>query len=1161
LKFDLQTVTPYLGNPFRVQYGRCVVEDNLLETANLSIQVLGHFQVWYQGDLLVWPTQKSKALFQILLIEPGRLVPTDQLMDYLWPDLPPSKAKNNLWVTISQLRHVLEPGLPARARSAYVLKQGEGYRFNSESDYWLDCELFTTNLTVSQSAANVNESIAVWEAALNLYQGDYIEDEPYAEWVQHPRAQWRRRYEQLLTNLADAYGQNGNFHQAITHCRKALALDNTNETVYRLLMRCHVSLGERGPALKVYNEVVQVLQDEIGVDPMRETKELALQIEQLEGDWRFEVGETQVSSPFIGRRKEIDLFTQLLTQTATGQGRVLIFTGEPGIGKTRLIQETTRLASRKGFQSLTAQCYQMEQALPYQPVIDLARQMMEYDSRWQQLATVWLRELALLVPEMEEVAVAAMAAAPPSDELDESQQGRLFQAIFHLFANKADQHKLLLVVEDIQWADITTLQCLHYLARHIMHVPIALIFTLREESLSTDTDLAALLDNLRREVHAKSLSLSRLTRNETNALLMKSADTAPYSDRLGQWLYQETAGHPFFFTSLLQSLREEGLLDNAAATDWQMLARTDPGLALPDAIRDSVLSRLRRLLQTEREVLDWMAVYGRSLDFSTLQAINSQPRITLLNAVEKLAALQLLEDSMGQYDFNHNKISEVVYHELSATRRTLYHRQIGTTLEKLTSSTDMVAVLAYHFERGEENEKALVYWMQAGEHALETYAYEPAAYHFERALALADQPSAQMDAYLGLGRTLILLDDHEAAAGVIQQGLNLAAHHSDDIRRAKLLYANAQNASRQHRPDGGETEVETALLAAEQAGDDYHLAQSLLLLTEVHESNGNLISALETATRAQIVSSQLNDSQLEARALVEIGFLYAQQAEFDEAASAAERGLEVLERTDDHNAIAYTWNILGRALGGRGDYGRALDAFQHSQKEAERIGDRYLLAQALNMRGWLFRELGDYENGLKFDQEGVEFAQQWGKASPEISARLNVCLDVLHLGNPGQALKMLNKIETQINAGAFGFHNWRWRLRLLHARGLCYLALDEPARSLALAEEGLLSAETTIARKYVALNHELRGKALAELGSIDKAIAALEAAVELADTIQYQPIRWGGRHQLAELYKQKGRERETQQTSSEAEDIIHAIADALEDEPLRNTFLNAALPR
>jgi DNA-binding SARP family transcriptional activator len=1137
------------------------MKNNVLETAILRIQTLGHFHVWRQGENLIWPTQKSKALFQILLIEPGRLVPTDQLMEYLWPDLPPQKAKNNLWVTISHLRRVLEPDLPARARSAYIHKQGEGYRFNSESDYWLDCETFSTNLITSQSVTNLSERIAAWEAARTLSQGDFMEDEPYAEWVQHARTQWRGRYQQLLTNLAEAYGQNGNFHQAITHCRGILALDSTNESAYRLLMRCHASLGERGAALKAYNEAVQILQDLIGVDPMPDTIELARQIEQLEGDWRFEIGQTQISSPFIGRSKEIDFFTQQLTQKTTGQGRVLIFTGEPGIGKTRLIQETTRLASLKGFQALTAQCYQMEQTLPYQPLIDLTRQIMEYDHHWQQLASVWLRELVLLVPEMEEVAVAAMTTALPSNELDESQQGRLFQAIFHFFANNADRHKLLLVVEDIQWADTATLQCLHYLARHITEVPIALIFTLHEESLSTNPDLAALVDNLRREVHAKTLSLSRLTKKETKVLLMKSADTAPYSDRLGDWLYQETAGHPFFLTSLLQSLREEGLLDDAAKTDWQMLARTDPGLALPDAIRDSVLSRLQRLPQTEREVLDWMAIYGRSLDFSTLQAICNQPHITLLNTVEQLTALQLLKDTTGQYDFNHNKIKEVVYHELSTARRALYHRQIGTALEKLTPTTDMAAVLAYHFERGEENEKALVYWIQAGNHALATYAYEPAAYHFERALALTDQAAVQMDVYLGQGRALMLLDDHKTAAGVIQQGLDLAEHHRDDVRRAKLLYAYAQNTSRQHRPDGGKTEVETALLAAEQAGDNYNLAQSLLLLTEVYESSGDLSSALETATRAQFISNKLNDIQLETRSLVEIGFLHAQRAEFDEAASAAERGLRLLEMTDDYNAIAYAWNILGRALGGRGDYGQALYAFQHSQEEAERICDRYLLAQALNMRGWIHRELGDYENGLKFDQEGVDFAQQWGKPSPEISARLNVCLDVLHLGNPGRALEMLNKIETQINAGAFGFHKWRWRLRLLHARGLCFFALDEPAKALASAEEGLSLAETNMTRKYIALNHELRGKALAELGNIDKAIAAIEMAVSLADEIQYQPIRWHGRYRLAELYRQYGREQETQQHLSDAVEIIHTIADGLKDETLRNTFLNAALPK
>ena len=118
------------------------MKGNSLDTAVLQIQALGYFQVRHQQELLEWPTQKSKALFQILLIEPGKLVPTDQLLEHLWPDLPPIKAKNNLWVTVSQLRRVLEPGLPARVRSAYIHKQGEGYCFNTESDYWLDCESF-----------------------------------------------------------------------------------------------------------------------------------------------------------------------------------------------------------------------------------------------------------------------------------------------------------------------------------------------------------------------------------------------------------------------------------------------------------------------------------------------------------------------------------------------------------------------------------------------------------------------------------------------------------------------------------------------------------------------------------------------------------------------------------------------------------------------------------------------------------------------------------------------------------------------------------------------------------------------------------------------------------------------------------------------------------
>lgn len=1138
----------------------------MFNPAALRIQLLGPFQAWQGQNTLVWPTKKVKALFQILLIEPGKLIPKDLLFEYLWPDLPPNKAQNNLWVTVSQLRRVLQPDSPAHTRSAYIQKKGEGYCFNSESDYWLDSEEVATQITSTRLAPDLLKRISALESALSLFHGDYLEEEPYAEWTQFPRMQWQRRYKQILIDLAEAYGQNGHFRQASELCREILSLDRTNESACRLLMICLVYQGEIPAALSVYEDVVQSLRSDFDIEPMTETTDLLHQIHQLEKgrdleihDWTFSSIESGISTPCVGRGKEISQFSKLLSQASAGQGRTVIVSGEPGIGKSRLIQEMTILAHQQGFQTFSTQCFEVEQTLPYQSLINLARQMITNDNRWQILAPVWLRELTVLVPEIEEVASSATTRAPLLDDLVENHQGRLFQAIYHLFLNQAEVQKSIFVVEDIHWADTATLLCLHYLTRYISSNQITLIFSYREENLSANAGLVTLLNSLQREEHVTLFPLSRLTETDTKAFLTHSEDTALNADRLSHWLYQETDGNPLFFISLIQSLREEGLLGKELDPDWHTRIRTESSLTLPEAILVSVGDRLHSLSRTECDVLDWMAVFGRRIDFYTLQVINDQSKIILLNTIEQLMARQLLIEIHGKYGFAHNKIREVVYHDLSAARRTLYHHQIGTKLEELAPSSEDAGILAHHFECGHENTKAFGYWMEAGEQALNTYAYQQAVHHFEHALALTDQIASQMDAHLGLGRAFTLSDDYKSAAAVLQQGLQLAEKAGDNLQRTLLLYAQAQNANRQHRPDGGKEEVEAALSAAEQTGNDYYLAQSLLLLTEVHESDGDLGSALETANRAQMTGHKLNDKLIEARALLEIGFLHAQRADFEKAVSASELGLQLLAETDDRNAKAYAWNILGRALGGRGDYSRALNAFNRCQEEAEIIGDRYLLAQVFNMQGWLHRELGDYENGLKFDKEGIESAKRWDKPSPEISARLNLCLGLFFLGDTKRELELLDEIEEQIAAGSFGFHSWRWRLRLLHTRGLCLLSLDKPAVVVPLAEEGLQLAEIKLTRKYIALNHELLGRAMAMLGDVDEAVREIELAVALADEIQYQPIRWEGRFQLAHLYRQKNSLKAAKVTISEAKGIIQAILDNLDDESLRTTFLKMTL--
>ncbi len=210
------------------------------------------------------------------------------------------------------------------------------------------------------------------------------------------------------------------------------------------------------------------------------------------------------------------------------------------------------------------------------------------------------------------------------------------------------------------------------------------------------------------------------------------------------------------------------------------------------------------------------------------------------------------------------------------------------------------------------------------------------------------------------------------------------------------------------------------------------------------------------------------------------------------------------------------------------------------------------------MLGWLYRELCAFEQARQFDQEGIAVAQEWAKEPPEVSARLNVCLDVLHLGEPDRALVMLDEIQVRIEAGAFGFHAWRWRLRILHARGLCLLALNQPVAVLPLMEEGLTLAESATVRKYIALYHELKGLALARLEQTADAISELETAVQLADAIHYQPLCWQGRAHLAALYTDVERPQAAKTSLTAAHQIIRHIAAHLTDEDLRNTFLNAA---
>ncbi|HXF60295.1 MAG TPA: AAA family ATPase, partial [Caldilineaceae bacterium] len=676
---------------------------SLVSEPALELMTLGRFQIRRRGQPLpddAWPTQKSKQLVKLLLTRRGELTPADQIMEWLWPDLPPDRARNNLWVAVSQARRVLEPALPPRAPSAYIASEGDGYRFLADSDHRWDVAEFRRAWAAARAQTDPAARTTALEAARALYTGDYLAEDPYEAWAIPLREALRAAYIELLLALGESYAQAGQYTEAIAQAQAVLALEAASEPAYQALMRYHYFAGDQRAARLAYDACVRALREELDAPPMPATVELYRQIQRhtlplptgatpivAPGATAEEAAYSLTHTPFVGRAREYNILVCAVQAAADGQGRIILIEGEPGIGKSRLVQEAIAYARGQGMTTLLAHCYQVEQAIPYQPIVDMLDQALaETPARlFLDLPPVYLAELAALAPELG--TLLDERPAPPDE--GGVRQLRRFRALQQCLELLAGERGLLLAMDDIHWADYPTRQFLHHLATHIARLPILLICTYRSEEAAADPELATFIDSVSRAPQTTRLALDRLTPGDTGALLDLLTGSSEAARHLGEWLHAETDGNPFFVISILQSLVEQELLHEARPA-WQVDAQRidicDASLALPDALRESVRVRLRRLPTPMRRVLEVAAVLGRRFDFATLAAASGEREDSLLELVEGLLQRQLLRETgaaeagpygLGHdYDFSHDKIREVVYHDISNARRVLLHRSV-----------------------------------------------------------------------------------------------------------------------------------------------------------------------------------------------------------------------------------------------------------------------------------------------------------------------------------------------------------------------------------------------------------------------------------------------------------------------------------------------------
>ena len=250
---------------------------------NLEICLFGRFEVRRRGKPLpreVWGRRKTQTLLKVLLTRPGSVFTQDQLIEALYGGENPQAKAHNLRGRISQLRHALEPSLEARGESTFIVRSGQGYTFDPDH-CWIDTEAFRERLTTAIEAEEAGHwaiAVEAYETAVALYRGEFLEEDVYEEWSLHTRENLRGQHLRALARIAHCYAQMQEFDQAGTWCERALAIEPATEPVLRQRMEYAYHAGERGRALRIYQEGVAALEDRLGVAPSEETTDLYEQI-------------------------------------------------------------------------------------------------------------------------------------------------------------------------------------------------------------------------------------------------------------------------------------------------------------------------------------------------------------------------------------------------------------------------------------------------------------------------------------------------------------------------------------------------------------------------------------------------------------------------------------------------------------------------------------------------------------------------------------------------------------------------------------------------------------------------------------------------------------------------------------------------------------------
>ncbi len=712
-------------------------------------------------------------------------------------------------------------------------------------------------------------------------------------------------------------------------------------------------------------------------------------------------------APMIGRDLELNaLLDNIKALQDQRTNRFALVTGEAGLGKSRLVAELRSCLASELIIIIEGHSLIYRRPVSYWIFLDLLRNYINAptDAPPQEIQRRLSEKVAQLLGGRAADVLAYlehMLSLPPSDPvvsqrisyLDASQlRQQIFRAMRDLLLAEAHRQPVLIILEDLHWADDASLDLLSYLLDNTHEAPIFLLGVTRPFQDGPLLKLAELAEATLKDRFI-NIPLHSLSPDQSKILLQELMAIPNLPETLREQIILRASGIPFYLEEILRTLIDHNLLQRVDG-NWNLAPGVDPeNLGVPDSLQGLILARFDRTLPAQRHVLQVSSVVGRQFNSNIIQAVipeliedQLQSALTALTEREFISQDPELP---GVYEFKHVIVSDAIYSTLLKRDRAALHGKVGLALEKFFADQidNQVDLLARHFSWSNLPEHALYYLILAGEKSAHSYVNDQARKYFEQALDLLPStphtPEQALKARLGLGDILVLAGEYTPARLQYQAALEgLDGHQGDDYLRSCCTLQRKIGITFERQGDFKQALLNLAearqLLGKTSRPDIIELAQMLNDYGWIQFRMGNHTEAEKSLKDALVLSEQTTRYELTASIYNRMGGVYYQLNSLDSARECVQKSLILREKMDDVVAMARTYNNLGLLDWKTGHWDNALRYLRRSLELHANLGDIEGIIDVQGNLGLIQLDRGEIEEARQYLEDTLQKAQQIG---------------------------------------------------------------------------------------------------------------------------------------------------------------------------------------